>query len=194
VLAISEKSLGADHPDVAISLGYLTALYESLDRHADAEPLHRRTLAIIEKARGPDHPDVARPLGNLAWPYENRSRYADAEPLYRRALAIREKALGPDHSDALLVSHWSVDSEAATRLTTSTFAAMKTDPKLGRAGALRSAMLVYMNDRSSPLNAYPAFWGPFSIKGPRDEKQSGYASGADALSRSTRSTGRCTVR
>ena len=66
---------------------------------------------------------------------------------------------------ALLVSHWSVDSEAAAHLTTSTFALMKADPKLGRAEALRRAMLAYMNDKSSPLNAYPAFWGPFSIIG-----------------------------
>jgi CHAT domain-containing protein len=65
----------------------------------------------------------------------------------------------------LLVSHWSVDSEAATRLTTSTFALMTADPKLGRAAALRDAMLADMNDRSGPWNAYPGFWGPFSIIG-----------------------------
>jgi CHAT domain len=66
---------------------------------------------------------------------------------------------------ALLVPHWSVDSEAGTELTTSTFAIMKVDPKLGRTAALRNAMLAYMNDKSSPLNAYPAFWAPFSIIG-----------------------------
>ena len=37
--------------------------------------------------------------------------------------------------------------------TTSTSDIMKTDPKAGRADALRRAMLAYMN-------AYPAFWGP----------------------------------
>jgi CHAT domain-containing protein len=42
---------------------------------------------------------------------------------------------------------------------------MKADPKLGRAEALRNAMLTYMNDKGSPLNAYPAFWAPFSIIG-----------------------------
>jgi CHAT domain-containing protein len=63
------------------------------------------------------------------------------------------------------VSHWSVDSQAATRLATSTFAIMTADPKLGRAAALRNAMLTYMNDKGSPPNAYPAFWAPFSIIG-----------------------------
>src|SRR5437763_13049626 len=38
---------------------------------------------------------------------------------------------------ALLVSHWSVDSQAATRLTTATFDNMKRDAKAGRAEALR---------------------------------------------------------
>jgi CHAT domain-containing protein len=66
---------------------------------------------------------------------------------------------------ALLVSHWAVDSEAATRLATSTFDRLKADPKLGRAEALRQAMLAYLNDASSPRNAYPALWGPFALIG-----------------------------
>ena len=66
---------------------------------------------------------------------------------------------------ALLVSHWSVASDAATRLTTSTFDIIGNSPKTGRAEALRQAMLAYMNDNSGPLNAYPGFWGPFSIVG-----------------------------
>ena len=98
-LAIREKALGPDHPDVAQSLGNVASLYEVLGRYADAEPLYKRALAIREKALGPDHPDVAQSLGNLAYVYQVQVRYADAEPLYKRALAIREKALGPDHPD-----------------------------------------------------------------------------------------------
>jgi CHAT domain-containing protein len=66
---------------------------------------------------------------------------------------------------ALLVSHWSVASDAATRLTTSTFDILKSDPTLGRAEGLRRAMLAYLNDPSQSRNAYPAIWGPFSIIG-----------------------------
>jgi hypothetical protein len=49
------------------------------------------------------------------------------------------------------------------RLTTSTFDILKSDPTLGRAEALRRAMLVYMNDATNPLNAYPALWAPFVV-------------------------------
>jgi CHAT domain-containing protein/Tfp pilus assembly protein PilF len=66
---------------------------------------------------------------------------------------------------ALLVSHWAVDSEAATRLTTSTFELLKTEPGIGRAEALRRAMLAYLDDASSPRNAYPAIWAPFALIG-----------------------------
>jgi CHAT domain-containing protein/tetratricopeptide (TPR) repeat protein len=66
---------------------------------------------------------------------------------------------------ALLVSHWSVASDAATRFTTATFDILKADPTLGRAEAARRAMLAYIKDTSQPSNAYPAIWGPFSIIG-----------------------------
>jgi len=66
---------------------------------------------------------------------------------------------------ALLVTHWAVDSAAATRLTTSTFDRLKADPNMGRAEALRQAMLAYLDDAASPRNAYPAFWGPFALIG-----------------------------
>jgi hypothetical protein len=38
-LAIREKALGRDHPDVATSLNNLAALYDVQGRYADAEPL-----------------------------------------------------------------------------------------------------------------------------------------------------------
>jgi CHAT domain-containing protein len=66
---------------------------------------------------------------------------------------------------ALLVSHWRIDSKAATRLTTATFDVMKSNSTIGRAEALRRAMLAYLDDRSDIWNAYPGFWGSFSLVG-----------------------------
>jgi CHAT domain-containing protein len=66
---------------------------------------------------------------------------------------------------ALLVSHWAVETQAATALTTSTFDLLKRDPRLGPAEALRRAMLAYMNDASDPLNPYPGLWAPFEVVG-----------------------------
>jgi tetratricopeptide (TPR) repeat protein/CHAT domain-containing protein len=66
---------------------------------------------------------------------------------------------------ALMVSHWAVDSRAAVRLTTSTFEIIQKTPSIGRAEALRRAMLDYLADQSTPTNAYPAFWAPMAIIG-----------------------------
>lgn len=41
---------------------------------------------------------------------------------------------------ALLVTHWAVETSAATRLTTSTFRLLRQNPSLGRSEALREAM------------------------------------------------------
>jgi tetratricopeptide (TPR) repeat protein len=90
-LAILEKALGPDHPDVAMSLNNLAALHEAQGQYAQAEPLLKRSLAIREKAIGPDHPDVAVSLNNLGELYRAQGRYAQAEPLYKRSLAIWEK-------------------------------------------------------------------------------------------------------
>src|ERR1700737_4967684 len=70
VLAIREKALGHDHPDVASSLNNLAELYDEQGRYADAEPLYQRSLAIREKALGRDHPAVATSLNNLAGLYD----------------------------------------------------------------------------------------------------------------------------
>jgi CHAT domain-containing protein len=109
--------------------------------------------------------EVAQLKLNADWVVLSACNTAAADRPGAEALSGLARAFFYAGARALLVSHWSVDSDAATRLTTSTFAIMTADPKLGRAEALRDAMLAYMNDRGSPLNAYPAFWGPFSIIG-----------------------------
>ena len=47
-LAIWEKALGPEHPNVAASLNNLAFLYNNQGKYAEAEPLHKRALAIME--------------------------------------------------------------------------------------------------------------------------------------------------
>ena len=69
-------------------------------------------------------------------------------------------------SRALLVSHWSVLSDASTALTVFSAQALAADPQIGRAEALRRAMLRVMNGelangRGLPAQARPIYWAPF---------------------------------
>lgn len=97
VLAIREKKLGSEHPEVAPALNYLAALYAAQGFYDDAEPLFKRSLALREKALGPAHPSVAIALESLAGLYQDQGRYGEAEPLFKRTLSVREQSLGPEH-------------------------------------------------------------------------------------------------
>jgi len=85
-LAIQEKTLGLDHPDVALSLNGLAVLCCVQSMYAEAEPLYDRSLHIREKALDPDHPDVATSLGNLALLFDAQGRYAEAIRFYQASL------------------------------------------------------------------------------------------------------------
>jgi CHAT domain-containing protein len=63
---------------------------------------------------------------------------------------------------ALLVSHWSVRSEAAVRLTTGMVGYLKRRPGMGRADALRRTMIDLIENGPEPD---PAFWAPFVMVG-----------------------------
>ena len=95
-LAIREKVLGKDHPDVAESLSGLASVL-SLKRIEEAERLARRSLGIREKALGENHQDVADSLSSLTEVILEIGKPSELEAYLRRAVAIREKSLGRTH-------------------------------------------------------------------------------------------------
>ncbi len=90
-LAIVEKALGAEHPNVATGLNNLALLYYAQGKYAQAEPLYQRALTIDEKALGPEHAHVATMLENYARMLRVLNRHGEAEKMEVRAQAIRAK-------------------------------------------------------------------------------------------------------
>jgi CHAT domain-containing protein/tetratricopeptide (TPR) repeat protein len=65
---------------------------------------------------------------------------------------------------ALLVSHWEVETDASVKLITAAMAEIARDKHIGRAEALRRAMIT-MIDKGEPYQAHPQFWAPFAVVG-----------------------------
>lgn len=63
---------------------------------------------------------------------------------------------------SLLVSNWYVESKATVRITTEMFQRYASDPGIGKARALRQAMLRLKSD---PRYEHPLFWAPFVVVG-----------------------------
>ncbi len=118
VVAVHEKSLGAEHATTATSFSNLGNVLYLQGKHAQAEQVYRRALAIREKTLGSEHPDVATSLNNLANALQELGRdqqvgvsearararaggamgaFTEVEAMRRRALAIQDKTLGRDN-------------------------------------------------------------------------------------------------
>ena len=78
-------AMAENHTEFATAIAWLGYILVAQGRHAEAEPLYKRSLAIVEQALGSGHRSIGSILNNLAAPYESQGRYAEAEPLYRRA-------------------------------------------------------------------------------------------------------------
>lgn len=96
-LTLRERSLGAQHPGIAATLGNLATLADYQGRWAEALELARRALAIRQAQPGPASAAVAaghRHVGTLLY---QLGRYAEAEPELVRALAVYD-SLGAPHA------------------------------------------------------------------------------------------------
>ena len=66
---------------------------------------------------------------------------------------------------AILVSHWPVRDDAAAALTTGAFSRLTSEKGIGRAEALREAMIAVMDNTDDPTLAHPSAWAPFVVVG-----------------------------
>ena len=120
-LAIKEKALGADHPDVANALDNLARVYDEQGKYADAEALHKRALAIRRRRSAPTTPLWPNPQqpGRL---YERKA----STPTPRRSTSARWRSgegarrqpprCGRNLNNLAILSASSGNSEERTRL------------------------------------------------------------------------------
>jgi tetratricopeptide (TPR) repeat protein len=102
-LELREQLLGADHPDLAFSLGVSSRLASRLGELEQAATVSQRALDIQERALGPQHPEVAQQVAGLAWIKWAQGDCEAALPLFERAIAIFTASLGPDHPEVASV-------------------------------------------------------------------------------------------
>ena len=96
-LAVDEKRLGPDHPNVARDANDLGLVLRDQYQLDPALAAHARALAIAEAAFGPHHPLIARYVNNLGTVLMDQGDALGALSAFRRAFAIDEAAYGPDH-------------------------------------------------------------------------------------------------
>lgn len=98
-LAIRERVLPPDHPDLVTSYGNVGSTYGALGDHEKALEYKLMALEIREKVLPPDHPDLATSYNNLGYTYGKLGNRNKQLEYYRKALEIRERVLPPDDPD-----------------------------------------------------------------------------------------------
>ncbi len=96
-LAIDERVLGPDHPNVAIRVNNLAQILQDLGDLKGARAHFERALTIWEKAYDPEDPWIAIAANNLGRVLQEMGDLEGAKAHFERALAIFEQAHGKEH-------------------------------------------------------------------------------------------------
>jgi serine/threonine protein kinase len=99
-LALKERALGPDHPDVGISEGNIANELSGLSRNQEALAHVDRSVKLIETGYGASHPGLATQLNNrgeilaaLGRPREARQSFEQARIIWERELGLDDRNL-----------------------------------------------------------------------------------------------------
>ena len=91
-VALRERDLGSDDPDLATCLNNLALVYTDRFDFKSAEPLLKQSLEIMQRAVGRDDEDLLPVLNNLGFTYVRSEKFSEAQPLLKWALAAEQKS------------------------------------------------------------------------------------------------------
>ncbi len=96
-LALKEKALGPEHPDVGVSEGNLGLALREQGRNEEALVHVDRAIALRGRALGAGHPALATDLNNRGEILNDLRRYQEGRESFQRARLVWERELGPDN-------------------------------------------------------------------------------------------------
>ena len=109
--------------------------------------------------------DVAMLKMNADWVVLSACNTAAGDKPGAEALSGLARAFFYAGARSLIVSNWEVDSESTVALMTGLFDALKGNPHLSHAEALRLSILRMISNSSKPDWVQPRFWAPFVVFG-----------------------------
>jgi len=96
-LALKERALGREHPDIGVSEGNLGLSLKELGRHQEALLHVERGIALTKRGLGASHPDIATDLSNRGEILNALHRYREARESFEQATAIWEREFGVEN-------------------------------------------------------------------------------------------------
>jgi tetratricopeptide (TPR) repeat protein len=98
-MAVWERMLGQEHPNIAAAMRNLSSLERARHRLGEAEVWLNRALAMDRKLFPEGDVRIGRDLNVAGTLAADRKRYADAERFFRESLAILDRMLPESHPD-----------------------------------------------------------------------------------------------
>jgi tetratricopeptide (TPR) repeat protein len=97
-LAMRQRTLPEEHPDIALSMGNLASSYSALGMHREALQLKKDTLAMRQRTLPDEHPDIALSMSNLALSYSDLGMHREALQLMFATFKASFTSLSESHS------------------------------------------------------------------------------------------------
>ncbi|CAF1246312.1 unnamed protein product [Adineta steineri] len=96
-LAIKQKTLSSNHPDLANSYNSIGLVYDSMGDYPKALSYHKKNLEILQRSLSSNHPDLGTSYNNIGNMYYNMGDYEKALSYYEEDCAILQQSLPSNH-------------------------------------------------------------------------------------------------
>ncbi|CAF1514384.1 unnamed protein product [Adineta steineri] len=96
-LAIKQKTLASNHPDLGDSYNRIGTVYGSMGDDPKALSYYEKALEIRQQSLPPNHPHLGSSYNNIGLVYNSMGDYPKALSSHEKALRIRQQSLPPNH-------------------------------------------------------------------------------------------------